>query len=128
MIAFYITIPLMVLAVAVAVLPLLLSSVRHHRAMLQRRLETPQSVAQEANFWHHMLGHCTAEDFVLTPDFVADSEVPGARPMPRDIDLGQRAAPAELIRRLGSGYREEIVAQIFHSGAWRARFRDVAKE
>jgi hypothetical protein len=72
---FYITIPLMVLAVAVAVLPVLLGSVRHHRAMIQRQLETPESADQEADFWHHMLGHRTVEDYAPTPDLVNDQEV-----------------------------------------------------
>ena len=72
---FYVTIPLMVLAVAVAVLPVLLGSVRHHRAMIQGKIETPESAAQEADFWHHMLGDRTVADFAPTPDLVDDKEV-----------------------------------------------------
>ena len=39
-----------------------------------------------------------------------------------------RVHHARVPRRLGPRHRQEIVAQIYHSGARRARFRDVAKE
>lgn len=63
---FYVTIPLMVMAVTVAVLPVLAGSFRHHRSMAEGQLETGTWAVQEADFWHHMLGHRRVEDFAPT--------------------------------------------------------------
>ena len=75
MLAFIITIPLMALGVAVAVLPVLVGSVRHDRAMRSGALPTSGTASQEADFWHHMLGHRRVEDFAPTPDLIEDEEV-----------------------------------------------------
>jgi hypothetical protein len=72
---FYLSIALMVLAVAVAVLPVLLGSIRHHRSLQNRQLETAESSAREVDFWHHMLGRRKVEEFAPTPAMVEDAEV-----------------------------------------------------
>jgi len=70
-----ITIPLMVLAVLVAVIPVLRGSVRHNRAMRAGRLETPETARQEADFWHRMLGRRRGRTVVATPELLDDNEV-----------------------------------------------------
>jgi hypothetical protein len=69
------SVPLMIVGVAIAVLPVLVGSARHHRSIMAGELETPESRAVEADFWHHMLGHRKVEDFAPTPDLVPDAEV-----------------------------------------------------
>ncbi len=75
MAAFIITIPLMALGVAVAVLPVLIGSVRHDQAVRSGALPSRRTATQEADFWHHMLGHRRIEDFAPTPDLIQDTEV-----------------------------------------------------
>jgi hypothetical protein len=75
MFAFIVTIPLMALGVGIAVLPVLVGSMRHDRAMRSGELPTLQTATQEADFWHHMLGHRRVEDFAPTPDLIEDDEV-----------------------------------------------------
>jgi hypothetical protein len=75
MLALYITVPLMILAVVIAVIPVLRGSLRHHRAMEQGELETDRSASREADFWHRMLGHRAKPGIVPTPDLIDDSEV-----------------------------------------------------
>jgi uncharacterized membrane protein len=72
---FYITIPLMIAAVAIAVVPVLVGSFRHDRALERGHFETAESVAQESDFWHHMLGHRKVEGYAPTPNLVEDAEV-----------------------------------------------------
>jgi len=86
MIVFYLTIPLMLLAVAVAVLPVLVGSFRNHRPTTEGNVDTPKTRAQEANFWHQMLGHCKAEEFGPISDMVDDNEVLRVVPAGRPID------------------------------------------
>ncbi len=83
---FYLTIPFMVLGVAVAVLPVLIGSFRHHKSLSEGRFETQESMAQEADFWHHMLGHRTVEDYAPTPDLVEDKEVLRVVPAERMVN------------------------------------------
>jgi hypothetical protein len=75
MTVFLLSVPLMIVGVAIAVLPVLVGSARHHRSIVAGELETPESRAVEADFWHHMLGHRKVEDFAPTPDLVPDAEV-----------------------------------------------------
>ncbi len=75
MFVLYIIIPIMVLAVAVAVMPVLFGSVRHNRAMREGRIETTETANQEAAFWHRMLGHRKGRQPVKTPELLPDAEV-----------------------------------------------------
>ena len=79
MLALYIVIPLMVLAVIIAVVPVLRGSIRHDRAMAAGELETGATADREADFWHRMLGHRksrhAASAVVPTPDMVEESEI-----------------------------------------------------
>lgn len=75
MLALYIIVPIMVLAVAVAVVPVLLGSFRHNRAMREGRIETAESASEEAAFWHRMLGHRKARHPLKTPELLDDAEV-----------------------------------------------------
>ena len=52
-------VPLMIASTAIAVVPVLLGSFRHNKEPDTRF----RSAAQEADFWHHMLGHRLVEDF-----------------------------------------------------------------
>jgi hypothetical protein len=70
-----IVIPLMVLAVLVATVPVLWGSVRHHRAMRDGRIETTETARQEAEFWHRMLGRRRRRGVVATPELLDDGEV-----------------------------------------------------
>ena len=70
-----ILIPLMVLAVLVATVPVLRGSVRHNRAMRAERIETPETARQEADFWHRMLGRRRGRRAVVTPELLSDAEV-----------------------------------------------------
>jgi hypothetical protein len=67
----YLTAPLMVAAIAIAVVPVLVGSLRHNR--------TPErpfgSVEQESDFWHHMLGHRAVEDHAPTPELIETGEL-----------------------------------------------------
>lgn len=84
-----IIIPLMVLAVVIATLPVLVGSIRHHRAMQTGRIESSESAQQEADFWHRMLGHRRGRRTIATPELVPDGEVSrtGANPEDRsDVD------------------------------------------
>jgi len=56
---FYITVPLMIAALAIAVVPVLVGSFRHDNAP-EDRFRSP---AEESEFWHHLLGHHRVEDF-----------------------------------------------------------------
>ena len=55
---FYITIPLTIAALAIAVVPVLVGSFRHHNAPEGRF----RSAAEESEFWHHLLGHHGVDD------------------------------------------------------------------
>jgi hypothetical protein len=83
---FYLTIPLMIVAVAIAVVPVLVGSFRHDKALENGHFETAESVGQESHFWHHMLGHGKAEDYAPTSDLVEDTEV--LRVVPADRMVG----------------------------------------
>ncbi len=84
MLALYIIVPIMVLAVAIAVLPVLLGSLRHNRAMRHGKVETVASADEEADFWHRMLGRGSGRRPVRTPDLLADGEVTRVIAKPED--------------------------------------------
>lgn len=84
MLALYIIIPIMVLAVAVAVLPVLVGSFRHHKAMQDGTIESAESATKEADFWHRMLGHTRGRSLVKTPEMIADGEVTRVVAEPED--------------------------------------------
>lgn len=84
MLALYIIVPIMVLAVAIAVLPVLLGSVRHNRAMRHGKVESVASANEEADFWHRMLGHRSGRRPVRTPELLADGEVTRVFAKPED--------------------------------------------
>ena len=69
-----IVIPLMVLGVIIASVPLF-GSIRHNRAMRAGRIETTESARQEADFWHRMLGRRKDPRVVATPVLVSNEEV-----------------------------------------------------
>lgn len=73
--ALVIAIPLMVLGVIIATVPVLLGSVRHHRAVQAGLIETAESARQEADFWHRMLGHRRGHRVMATPELLSDEEV-----------------------------------------------------
>jgi hypothetical protein len=70
-----IVIPLMVLGVLIATLPVLVGSFRHNRAMRAGRIETAETARQEADFWHRVLGHRRDGRSVATPELLSDEEV-----------------------------------------------------
>lgn len=70
-----IIIPLMVLAVLVATIPVLRGSVRHNRAIRAGRIETTDTARQESDFWHRMLGRRRGSREVATPELLSDAEV-----------------------------------------------------
>ena len=70
-----IVIPLMVLGVIIATVPVLFASIRHNRAMRAGQIETTESARQEADFWHRMLGRRRDHRVVATPELVSDEEV-----------------------------------------------------
>jgi hypothetical protein len=93
MIALYIILPLMVLAIVIAVVPVLIGSVRHHRSLQSGRIETVESAAYEAEFWHHMLGHRRGASVATTPDLVSDAEVERVGRSPEDkVEHGGRSS------------------------------------
>jgi hypothetical protein len=93
MFVLYIIIPIMALAVAVAVVPVLVGSVRHNRAMRQGRVETTASATEEALFWHRMLGHRRGTQIVETPDMIPDAEVTRVIANPSDrVTVDSRSA------------------------------------
>ena len=61
-----IAIPLMIAALAVAVVPVLVGSFRHDNAP-EVRFRSP---AEESEFWHHLLGHHSVEDFAAPSHLV----------------------------------------------------------
>ena len=76
MLVFYITVPLMVLAVLIAVIPVLRGSIRHDRAMRRGAIESAPTADHEVVFWHRILGHRKDAPTVLaTPELVHDAEV-----------------------------------------------------
>lgn len=75
MIALYVIIPVTVLAVVIAVVPVLLGSIRHNRAMRAGDIETTDSAGEEAALWHRMLGHRSGPRLLRTPDLLNDDEV-----------------------------------------------------
>ncbi len=83
MILFYLTIPFMLLGLAIAVLPVLVGSFRNQRSIREGQIDTPETRAHEANFWHHVLGHRSVQDFGPTPDTVDDEEVLRVAPADR---------------------------------------------
>jgi hypothetical protein len=86
---FAIVIPLMVLGVVIATVPVLAGSIRHHRDMREGQIETQESAQAEADFWHRMLGRRRGRRVVPTPERVSDREVTraGARTEDRrDVD------------------------------------------
>ncbi len=70
-----IVVPLMVLGVVIATVPVLVGSFRHNRAMRAGAIETPESARQEADFWHRMLGRRRDREVVATPGLLSDAEV-----------------------------------------------------
>jgi hypothetical protein len=70
----YVTLPIMALAVAIAVVPVLRSSASHNRALREGQLETAGSAKHEADFWHRVLGRMT-KDAAETPGLVNDDEL-----------------------------------------------------
>jgi hypothetical protein len=70
----YVTLPIMVLAVAIAVVPVLRGSARHNRALREGQLETAGSAKHESDFWHRVLGRKT-KTAAETPGLVNDDEV-----------------------------------------------------
>ncbi len=85
----YVIIPLMVVAVLVAVTPVLLGSIRHDNAMNTGEIETGASAAREADFWHRMLGHRRRRSVATTPKMVSDAEVLRVSGTPQDrIETG----------------------------------------
>ena len=91
MIALYITIPIMALAVFIAAGPVLIGSVRHHRSLQRGELDTQATAQQEAEFWHHTLGHRRAVLFAPTPQLVTEAEAErvGARSETYDPATGK---------------------------------------
>lgn len=73
--ALVIAIPLMVVGVIIATVPVLVGSIRHNRAMQAGQIETAESARQEADFWHRMLGHRHGRRVVATPELLSDDEV-----------------------------------------------------
>jgi hypothetical protein len=59
MIVLWILIPLAVLAIAIAVLPVLIGSIRHDHSIKEGAPATTGLAAREANFWHRRLGRRT---------------------------------------------------------------------
>jgi hypothetical protein len=55
----WILIPLAILAIAIAVLPVLIGSVRHDRSIREGEPATTRLAAREANRWHARLGRRT---------------------------------------------------------------------
>ena len=53
---FWIIIPLAVLAIGIAVLPVLVGSFRHDRSVKEGAPPTTQAAAREVNQWHSRLG------------------------------------------------------------------------
>jgi hypothetical protein len=84
MLAFYIIIPIMVLAVVVAVVPVLLGSFRHNRAMREGQFETAESANEEAAFWGRMLGRRHGSRPVKTPELLTDDEITRVSANPED--------------------------------------------
>jgi len=83
----YFAVPLMIVAVAIAVVPVLVGSFRHsNEPEIHFR-----SVAQEADFWHHMLGHRTVEELAPTPDLVRNRDI--LRVVPDDRILTTESTP-----------------------------------
>lgn len=70
-----IVIPLMVLGVAIATVPVLLGSVREHRAVQSGRVETADSARQEADFWRRFLGRRRGHRLPVTPERLSDDEI-----------------------------------------------------
>ena len=71
----WIIVPLMVVAIAIATIPVLVGSVRHNRAMRSGRIETLESAREEADFWNRMLGRRRGHRAVPTPELLTDEEV-----------------------------------------------------
>lgn len=84
MLALYIIIPIMVLAVVIAVVPVLLGSFRHNHAMREGKLESAESAHEEAAFWARMLGRRHATHPVRTPELLTDNEVTRVTADPED--------------------------------------------
>lgn len=53
----WILIPLAVVAIAIAVVPVLAGSVVHDRSVKKGESPTPEKAVGEANGWHRRLGH-----------------------------------------------------------------------
>ena len=76
MLVFSITVPLMVVAVVIAVIPVLRGSFRHDRQMHAGSIESGSTADQEVEFWHRLLGHRGARPRIMaTPGMVDDSEI-----------------------------------------------------
>jgi hypothetical protein len=76
MLVFYITIPLTVLAVLVAVVPVLRGSIRHDRGTRAGDIESARTARHEVEFWNRVLGRRRGTPNVLaTPEMVDDSEI-----------------------------------------------------
>ncbi len=75
MTVFWITVPLMVLGVLIATVPVLWGSFRHDRAMRRGEIETPELARQESDFWRRMLGRRRGRHVVTTPELLADDEI-----------------------------------------------------
>ena len=76
MLVFYITVPLMVVAVVIAVIPVERGSFRHDRQMHAGSIESGSTADQEVEFWHRLLGRRGARPRIMaTPGMVDDSEI-----------------------------------------------------
>ena len=71
----WILIPLAVVAVAIAVVPVMIGSIRHDRSVKEGEPATTELAAREANRWHGRLGRRT-------------------RRMPRELEPGRNATVA----------------------------------
>ncbi len=71
----WIIVPIMIVGVLIATVPVLWGSLRHNRAMRAGRIETPESARVEADFWHGMLGRRRGRRVVSTPELLSDGEV-----------------------------------------------------
>ncbi len=80
----WIIVPLMILGVLIATIPVLWGSFRHNRAMRAGQIETNESAQEEADFWHGMLGRRRGRRVVSTPELLSDGEVERTGASPED--------------------------------------------
>ena len=70
-----IVIPLMVLGVIIATVPVLFASICHNRSMRAGQIETTESARQEADFWALDARPPKGPSRVATPKLASDEEV-----------------------------------------------------